>query len=230
MNNSNSGIKEGILKGLKRILFTDSNPVEVEAVIPPAAADHTRVQLPVTASPTVALPGGTGENQREMKLRIYQLLESLNQPGCDFFEVWNAAIEMGGANSTNIRAAYTSLKFADKTLSRDKLITTGEYYVNSLQKVLDTETIKRQQEKDKLLDHKEKEKNTLATEITQLEQQLAAIQQALADKTSQREGINQKYEPQVAAINEKIAGGKQSVNGVLVEMQQVMSIIQKEIN
>lgn len=226
MSNNKEGIKEGILKGLKKILFTSS---ETEEAAPTAPANIPAPAI-TSAAKTEFVAETSGNNVKEMKLRIYQLLESINKPGCDFFEVWNASVEMGGANSTNIKAAYTSLKYADKTLTKPKLLETGDFYISSLTKVLDAETIKRQQEKDKLLVQKEQEKTSLTTEINELEKQLVALQNKLAEKKTQSEGINQKYQPQIEAIDEKISNGHQSVNSVLNEMQQVVAIIQKEIN
>ena len=211
MANIKDGIGDGILRGLKKILFTNSGENE------PVPADIPA--KPVTASPAeyatnIAIDATAG-GVKDMKLRIYQLLESINKPGCDFFEVWNASVEMGGA---------------DKTLTKDKLLETGGFYIGSLTKVLDTETLKRQVEKDGLLARKEQEKTSLTTEISGLEKQIAELQTQLAQKKVQSEGINQKYEPQLAAIDTKITNGHQSVNSVINEMQQVVAIIQKEIN
>ncbi|MEO6733041.1 MAG: hypothetical protein ABIN01_17590 [Ferruginibacter sp.] len=227
MSNNKEGIGEGILKGLKKILFTDSGREEPMPTIAPAAAPAATI----TTDDRLTVPtDASGNNVKEMKLRVYQLLESINKPGCDFFEVWNASVEMGGANSGNIKAAYTSLKYADKTLTKDKLLETGDFYISSLTKVLDAETIKRQEEKDKLLVQKDQEKTSLTTEINELEKQIAALQKKLAEKKTQNEGINQKYQPQLEAIDAKISNGHQSVNSVINEMQQVVAIIQKEIN
>ena len=226
MSEPKEGIKSGILKGLKRILFTGTD--EAETTPPPAPEI---IPGPTTAEAKPALTtAAEGGNLKEMKLRVYQLLESINKPGCDFFEVWNAAVEMGGANTNNIKAAYTSLKYADKTLTKEKLLQTGDFYITSLTKVLDTETVKRQDEKDRLLVQKEEEKTSLAKEISDLEQQLVALQKKLAEKKAQSDGINQKYQPQLEEIDHKITNGHQSVNSVLNEMQQVVEIIQKEIN
>jgi hypothetical protein len=40
----------------------------------------------------------------------------MNKPGVDFFEVWNAAVEMGGANANNLKSAFTSLVLQIKHL------------------------------------------------------------------------------------------------------------------
>lgn len=227
MSNNKEGIREGILKGLKKILFTSSGAEELQIEAP----ETSTVSSPVsTAETNDSNPMPAGNNVKEMKLRTYQLLESINKPGVDFFEVWNAAIEMGGANSGNIKAAYTSLKYADKTLSKEKLQETGDFYISSLKKILETETVKRQDEKNKLLAQKEQEKASLTKEIIELEQQLIATQKKLADKKTQNDGINQKYQAPVEAIEQKITNGRDAVNNVLNEMQAVVTIIQKEIN
>ena len=230
MSNTTDGITDGLLRGLKRILFTTADKDDAAAAtVPAAVSDSATTRIPLSAM-TANNSVPAGENIKEMKLRIYQLLESMNKPGCDFFEVWNAAIEMGGANSNNIKAAYTSLRYADKTLTKEKLLQTSDFYIAGLKKVLDTETVKRQDEKDKLLKQKEQEKANLTTDISDLEQQLVALQNKLADKKLQSEGINEKYKLPVELIEEKISNGHQSVNSVLSEMQQVLAIIQKEIN
>jgi hypothetical protein len=226
MSNNTDGIKDGLLRGLKRILFTTTDS---EDVLPAAVSPAVTKAAPATALPVNSTLPAT-ENVKEMKLRIYQLLESLNKPGYDFFEVWNAAIEMGEANSSNIKAAFTSLRYVDKSLSKQKLLDTGNYYISSLKKVLDTETAKRQEEKDKLIQQKEQDKANLIAEISDIEQQIVALQNKLADKKLQSESVNEKYKLPVEIIEEKIGNGHLSVNSVLNEMQQVVAIIQKEIN
>ena len=226
MANNKDGIGEGILKGLKKILFTTEDGVPETPVAPATPAPAPSVATVLKPAPGQETDGST----KDMKLRIYQLLESINKPGCDFFEVWNASVEMGGANSNNIRAAYTSLKYVDKSLTKQKLLETGDYYITNLVKVLEAETAKRKEEKDKLLARKEQQKTSLSTEIADLERQLIALQNSLAEKRKESESINEKYQPLVSEIDHKITNGQQAVNSVVSEMQQVVSIIQKEIN
>ena len=225
MSNNKDGIGDGILKGLKKILFTSSPEEPQQPIAAPEPA------APIIADTKIGTPvNDAGGNLKDMKLRIYQLLESINKPGCDFFEVWNASIEMGGANSNNIKAAYTSLKYVDKSLNKNKLLETGEFYISSLVKVLDAEAAKRKEEKDKLLAQKEQQRTNLASEILDLERQIVALQNKLAEKKKDSDSINEKYEPLISAIDHKITNGQQAVDSVVNEMQQVVSIIQKEIN
>lgn len=225
MSNNKEGIGDGILKGLKKILFTNSPDDPEQSVAAPSPAS------PIIADTNTGTPANeAGGNVKDMKLRIYQLLESVNKPGCDFFEVWNASIEMGGANSNNIKAAFTSLKYVDKSLNKEKLLETGEFYISSLVKVLDAEATKRKEEKNKLLSQKEQQKTNLSAEITDLERQIITLQNKLAEKKKESDSINDKYQPLISEIDQKITNGQQAVNNVVSEMQQVVSIIQKEIN
>jgi hypothetical protein len=250
MSDQNEGFGSGILKGLKRVLFTDSesasNPESGMRNSQSAASGTGNAQStnpePGMRNPQSAATGAGSQHtphlelgmrnpqSESMKLKVYQLLESLNKPGVDFFEVWNAAVEMGGANAANLRAAFTSLKFADKSLSKERLLDTGNGYIASLQQVIRTEAQKRADEKAKLNQEKEQVRSSLSTEIRQIEEQIIALQQKLQAKQVERDQVDAKYDPRIQDIDQKIQSGQVSVNEVLAEMQEVMKIIQRDIN
>lgn len=223
MQENKTGIGGGILRGLKKIIFTgtDASPVQTER---PANIPPVQEQPKITVSNEPVTPSG------DMKLRVYQLLEKMNRPGCDFFEVWNAAVEMGGVNSNNIKAAYTSLRFADPTLNRAKLEESGNFYMTELRKILDSETVKRQEEKAKLEKDKDQLKSSLTNEINKLEQDIANLKEKLEAKKTERQNIDENFQPRLSGIEDKIREGGASVNIVLAEMQEVRQIIQQVIN
>jgi hypothetical protein len=229
MSDPKNGFGGGILKGLKNLLFKEE---ETGSQPPPPAAnpEPPKTTAPVTPVNPVAANADAAPTDKAMKMKVYQLLENMNKPGCDFFEVWNAATEMGGANSHNIKAAYTSLRFADNTLSKAKLVESGQYYHDNLKSVLQTETQKREQEKSNLLRQKEEARSSLSQTIAQLEQEIEKLQRQLQEKKTERDTLDEKYNPSIADIDAKIAMGSQSVNSVLAEMQDVLNIIQKDIN
>lgn len=230
MSESNENFGTGILKGLKKVLF-HSHHVEENNSSPQPLQPSDNHMKQTNPDLTVKEEGTLDAvDTREMKLRVYQLLENLNKPGIDFFEVWNAAVEMGGANSSNIKSAFTSLKYADKSLTKARLIESGQAYVKDLSAVIETESKKRAEEKNKLDREMEEVKSKLDAEIVSIEQQIYSLQQRLADKKSERENIHSKYDPRIADINKKIIAGRQSVNIVLAEMQQVLDIINKDLN
>jgi len=232
MSDNEGGIGNGILRGLKKILFTSDvvEPVKPQPQVQPSkGAVPASVPPPSSPGPVfnVAPPA---ESTQDMKLKVYQLLESMNKPGIDFFEVWNAATEMGGANAGNIKAAFTSLRYADTTLSKAKLLETGNFYKNGLRSTLDSETQKRQEEKTRLDKEKDQLKTSLVSEIAALEQQIAGLQEKLQVKKEESNTINQRYEPKLQDIDNRINAGQQSVNSVIADMEQVLNIIQQEIN
>jgi septal ring factor EnvC (AmiA/AmiB activator) len=166
----------------------------------------------------------------DMKRNVYALLESINRNGVDFFEVWNAAKEMGGANSANIRSAYTSLRFADKTLSKESLIRSGRDYVQALQRVIETESAKRLQEKNSLEKQREETRKRLDQEINRIEEEINALQRKLAGLQVERQGIDADFDPRIGMIESKIRSGRRAVDEVLADMQAVIGIMERDIN
>jgi hypothetical protein len=228
MSENTEGFGSGILRGLKNVLFTSGKEDEQAVPAPTAVPLTSPLNEPVSTVENEQFTGEAGI--RDIKLRVYQLLENMNKPGVDFFEVWNAAVEMGGANISNIKSAYTSLKFADKSLSKPKLLETGAAYMSGLKSVIETESHKRLEEKARLEKEKEQVRSGLVSEISSLEQQIAGLQERLAAKKTERETIEEKYEPKIKEIDFKINAGRQSVSIVMNEMQQVLDIINKELN
>ncbi len=83
MSENSEGFGSGILRGLKKVLFTSGT--EKEQVVPapttvPLKSPGNEPISPVDAGQFAGDPGG-----KDMKLRVYQLLENMNKPGVDFF-------------------------------------------------------------------------------------------------------------------------------------------------
>lgn len=227
MSDSSETFGSGILRGLKRVLFQPDPSGETPVVNEPRPQAPPGPALAGSSNAMVAVDEGSF---RDMKLRVYQLLENMNKPGVDFFEVWNAAIEMGGPNTANIRSAFTSLRFADKSLTKAKLLETGASYIAGLQQVIDSESQKRSEEKVSLEQERQRVGDSLDTEIVALEQQIETLQATLLRKKTERQSLDQNYAPRLAGIEDKINLGRTSVRSVLDEMQQVLDIINKDLN
>jgi hypothetical protein len=241
MDESKQGFGNGILKGLKRVLFTSvpeektnntypadpsSQAPEKPQVLNQKLAENREVIASFPADPTPE----TGNDVKEMKLKVYQLLEQMNKPGVDFFEVWNAAVEMGGANANNLKSAFTSLRFADKTLTKPRLIESGNGYIKELQNVFEHESKKRLQEKSGIAAEKEQVRNGLTKEIENIQLQITELQKKLNSQQQKLLSLNENYNPRLESIEQKINNGNDAVKSVIAEMQQVLQIINKEIN
>jgi hypothetical protein len=240
MGESNQGFGNGILKGLKRVLFTtapDENPNTTYPADPSSQTAHKPplpspkvADNPAAITPFPVAPSEMGSGAKDMKLKVYQLLEQINKPGVDFFEVWNAAVEMGGANANNLKSAFTSLRFADKSLSKSRLIESGNGYVKDLQSVFETESKKRQQEKASIAAEKEQVRTGLTSEIEGIQMQITELQKKMDIQQQKLLSLDENYNPRLHAIEQKINNGRDAVQSVLAEMQQVLQIINKEIN
>jgi hypothetical protein len=221
----------GLFGGLKKLLFKEgftdqaSEPVSGDSGAgQPVSVPHVNTDSVFSADKTVASGNAAG-----MKAKAYQLLESINQPGVDFLEVWNASEEAGGINPQTVKATFSALKYADKTLTKDKLLTTGEYYCTQLQKAIDSDLQKKATERQQLEDRKAAERKQLATDISAVEAQLKALQQSLGEKQAQLTTLDASYEPKLRDLDEKISAGKATIDAMIREMQQLISIAKKEL-
>lgn len=226
----------GILRSLKKLIFEDSPEPEAsgstEAPTPPVTPNKTAET--VTKNPQTNLTQNTSDlpatDVKQMKLKVLEILEKINQPGIDFFEVWNAAAEMGSVNAGTLKAAFTSLKYVDKTLDKEKLSRTGQNYATELKKVIDKETAAKQAEKQSIEQSQVKEKANLTAEVQQIEQSILELREKLSVKQKDLNEINSKYEPQLLDIDNKIAIGNTAVTEVVADIQNALNIIETNIN
>ncbi|MGE8301595.1 MAG: hypothetical protein ACN6OW_18585 [Sphingobacterium paramultivorum] len=245
---SNDDTKRGssILNSLKKLIFEDDQPQQTPPVQAPptpstnAAPERLHVP-PAYSSPTAQAPTGKTPppipitandgttDLKEMKLKVYAILEKLNEQGVDFFEVWNAAAAMGKVEENTLKAAYTSLKFVDSSLNKDKLVATGTNYANKLKETIAKESEQKQAEKKKTEQDRTMEIANLNTEIKTITENIAKLQDDLQKKQVALEQINEKYEPRIKDIEQKINIGNAAVDEVVTEINTALQMINQSI-
>ncbi|MBB1647598.1 hypothetical protein [Sphingobacterium sp. UME9] len=245
---SNDDTKRGssILNSLKKLIFEDDQPQQTPPVQAPptpstnAAPERPHVP-PAYSSPTAQAPTGKTPppipitandgttDLKEMKLKVYAILEKLNEQGVDFFEVWNAAAAMGKVEENTLKAAYTSLKFVDSSLTKDKLVATGTNYANKLKETIAKESEQKQAEKKKTEQDRTMEIANLNTEIKTITENIAKLQDDLQKKQVALEQINEKYEPRIKDIEQKINIGNAAVDEVVTEINIALRMINQSI-
>jgi hypothetical protein len=218
----------GLFGGLKRLLFKDDF-VEV-----PPKEPTTPAAIPTGGGDSTAFGTNTpnepmGETDSSMKAKAYQLLESINQPGVDFLEVWNASEEAGGINSQTVKTTFNALKYADKTLTKAKLLSTGEYYCAQLQKAIENDLQKKAAQREQLNQQKATERRDLADSITTVEKQISTLQQSLREKQAQLAALDATYEPRLRELDEKMTTGKATIDAMIKQMQSLIAIAQSEL-
>ncbi|MDR6782968.1 vacuolar-type H+-ATPase subunit I/STV1 [Pedobacter africanus] len=226
----------GILRSLKKLIFVDSNETTDPELKPGVTTPvpETKSKENVTTATQTDLTQNTAElpatDLKQMKIKVLEILEQMNQPGIDFFEVWNAAAEMGSVDAGSIKAAFTSLKYVDKTLDKNKLIRSAQYYSTELKQVIDKETEQKQQQKQNIEKNLVAEKANLSDEIQLLEKNIAELQLKLSTKQKDLKEINVRYTPQLQDIDHKIAIGNTAVTEVINDIKNALSIIESNIN
>jgi len=241
---SNDDTKRGssILNSLKKLIFEDDQPQQAsqEQRSPSPALKPERPHVPPTdpspsaatgkTPPPIPITANDGTTDlKEMKLKVYAILEKLNEQGVDFFEVWNAAAAMGKVEENTLKAAYTSLKFVDSSLSKDKLIATGTNYANKLKETIAKESEQKQAEKKKTEQDRTIEIANLNSEIKTITENIAKLQDDLQKKQLALGQINEKYEPKIKDIEQKINIGNAAVDEVVAEINTALHMINQSI-
>ena len=102
--------KGGFFSGLKKMIFK-----EEDVPLPPQQPEPApaKVANPVVVESRPVNPVNTSQASVEVRedaaKKAYQLIESINQPGVDFLEVWNAVEENGGAQSASFKRGFYKL-------------------------------------------------------------------------------------------------------------------------
>ncbi len=229
----------GLLSGLKKMVFTEEY---IDSTTQPVVSNNNS-DKPANTSFTpipnekVAVSTSQPSNigivttnvaSNEMVDKIHSLLESMNKPGVDFFELWNAAEAMGGANTTNLQNAFTTLKVLG--LDKQTVLTTGQNYVAELQEKLGADINRKTAEKDSLNNKLSTEKLNLQNNKKQLEQSIAEMQTKLSETNNQLNAIDNNYQTELSSIDAKIKVGTNALNTVVNQINTVLQTVQTSIN
>jgi hypothetical protein len=243
MGNEKAGGFGNILNKLKGAIFTQEY-MDSQEVSSPAKPDDNKTKVvgnaesssagTVSAKTTVVPPIATSNvpaaSQEEMINKIHGLLENMNKPGIDFFELWNAAEAMGSINAQNVSNAYVALKIASgNTLNKEVILQSGQYYSDNLKTLLENDIKGKIAERDSLTSQKSLTKNTLGQEITDLNNKIAEMQKQLQEKNTRLANIEQEFDPKAKEIEQKIAIGQASVQTVTNEINQVLDLVKTNI-
>lgn len=218
----------GIFSGLKKMVFT-------EDYLDSANTDKENKQTAAPASSKTSAPvannGGiitTNIASDDMVQKIYSLFETMNKPGIDFFELWNAAEAMGGVTVNNLQNAFTTLKVLG--LDKDTVLNTGEAYCTELQNRLNADIQKKKDEKDNIALALQNEKKQLERDKQDFENKIQLLSSQLTETTTKLNQLDSKYSPQIQGIETKIQSGVNALNVVVSEIKSVLITVKSNIN
>lgn len=222
--------KGGFFSGLKKMIFKEEDvPLPLEQ--PESATVKTSNPEIAEPKPVITLDANPApvEAREDTARKAYQLIESINQPGVDFFEVWNAVEESGGAQAATLKQAFNTLKFADKTLTKEKLLRSGNYYKSELQKALDGDIQKKNGEKAAIANKIKESQETLTAEVHSLEEQILRLKKTIAEKQAELSNLQAHWQPKMEDIEKKIQTGKHAIEGVIGKMQTLLNLAEREL-
>jgi hypothetical protein len=216
----------GLFGSLKKMVFTEDY---LEAAQPSAAINT----IPTTPPKTEFVKANSGivtSNiaSDEMVNKIYSLFESINKPGIDFFELWNAAEAMGGTTAINLQNAFTSFKVLG--LDKNTVLQSGENYIAELQSKLGQDIQQKENQKQALIANGQSEKKALQNKKQELEEQLAQISNQLAATNKELNVIDTNQQVEIQKLETKIVMGKNALNTVVNEISGVMQTIKTSVN
>lgn len=217
----------GLFGGLKKLLFKEVEAAESHAQ--PAPQPQPAQSREQSSAPTFSPASSNAAPDASLRDRAYQMLESINQPGVDFLEVWNAAEDNGGANPASVKAAFNALKYADRSLTKEKVLATGRHYCAELQRVFDADAQRKAAEKERLVAEQRGRQESLTAQVAAEEAQLAALQKSLVQKREELARMSADYDPRLQDIDRKIDAGRATITSLTDEMNAVLRIVEAEL-
>jgi hypothetical protein len=153
---------------------------------------------------------------------VYQNgFDSLNQAGYDFYEFYQAIVQGGIDNPQLYPMAFTMANAMDKTLTKDKLVQSADFYLNEINKVYSDYVAKGNTKKEELTIQKNNENQALVNELSMMEQQMEALKTQIQDRQNKLNAIDTKYGPMISEIDSKILANETAKTQITNSIQQV---------
>jgi hypothetical protein len=201
---------------------TQEKPVENTQTKFPTNTNNT---FPTYTAPTTPVQFNSSQVPQEYLAKAIEVyksgFDSLNQNGYDFYEFYQA-ITQGGVNNPQIYPmAFTMANAMDKSVTKDKLIQTADFYLSEINKVYNDYVAKGNGKKQDLITQKNNENQALVTELSMMEQQLEALKTQIQDRQNKLNAIGGKYEPMISDVDNKLSANEMAKNQIVQSIEQV---------
>lgn len=230
--------------GLKSLFFTDAESkeekvdkvtqVEPETTFPNKfpVSESLKTQTYFPTSTTTSAPFDVPDNAHLDKVvEMYEKgFESLNQNGYDFYEYFQAITSSGGADNPQMyQMAMTMGVAMDKTMTKTKLVSQADFYINEINKVYSHYVSSGNAKKQELVTQKNFENQNLSSELSNLREQLEALTNQIKSKENQLSLIDNKYQPTINEIDSKLRANETAKNKILSAITKVKDGINNNI-
>ena len=227
--------------GLKSLFFVDNdaNKTKSESAEPVSAPVNKFPTSNDDSNGTMSFPSTTNmpvfgqpDNQHLDKIvEMYQNgFDSLNQPGYDFYEFFQAIINSGGIDNPQMYLMAMSMGSAmDKTNTKTKLLTQADFYLNEINKVYNQNVSAGSSKKQELVTQKDNENQSLNSDLSNLKAQLEAINNQIRTKQGQLSLIDNKYQPLISDIDAKLNANETAKTTLINNITKVKEGINNNI-
>lgn len=179
--------------------------------------------------PTMSVPLECAPHMEKIMKLYEDGFASLNKPGVEFYEFFEAIVEAGMNDPAAYKMALKILSKNEKTMTKDSLIGQSQYYIDELTKVhagYKTDGIKM---KNELMGNKESEGNKLKIDIKTIQDQIESMKNQLTGKQAQLSQIDAKYQPKIGDLDCKMMANDEAKNRILGTINNVVNGIRTNL-
>lgn len=179
---------------------------------------------------TPAQTGQVSQEHFEKFVEVYEKkFSDLNQDGYDFFEFFQSIIHGDVENPQTYKMAFGMGSAMDKSISKEKLLSQSEFYIEELNNVYNKYVSEGTAKKKDLTNQKQSEAQNLTNEVNSLKEQFEAIKFQIQDKEKKLSLIDGKYEPQIVEVDKKLLANDCAKNKILTTIEKVKEGIQNNL-
>lgn len=209
---------------LKDLLFISSDESKKENKKFP---DSGR-EFPVTVQSDTPAP--SCDPYIEEVVGIYEKgFNALNMSGYDFYEFYKSVMSSGDESPLVYKMAFNMGKSMDNSLSKDKILTQSDYYLNEIEKVFSQYEKDGNKKMSDLLESKSNDKVQLDRDISSIESQISDLKSKLETKKSERNGIEIRWSSEISTMECKILANKTAKNNLTSSITKVISGIKSNL-
>lgn len=221
------------MKSFKNLFIKDENDGQ-EQVQTPVEKHGFPVGGPSDV-PQPKKPAASSSPFLDEIIEVYQKgLESINMPGYDFFDFYNAIQAAGSHNDAVYKMAFQMGKTMDAGITSQKLISDAEYYISKINEVyrsyseqgrakLDSLDAQLKTDKDKLA----MEASHVESEINRLKQQIVALEKKLSETRAGLGKVDHDYTPKKDSIQQRLVANDEAMQMCVQKLNSVKEGILK---
>lgn len=224
-------------KSLRSLIFEDDAPEEKKqekytSKFPDAGTSFPSSTATMEApapTATSSVPLECAPHMDAIMKRYEDGFASLNRPGIEFYEYFEAVMEAGVNDPAAYKMALKMLSKMEKTMTKDSLAIQSQFYIDELNKVHAGFSSQGVTTKTELMAAKDSEGLKLKNDIQLLKDQMESLKNQLGAKEIQLSQIDGRYQPRINELECKIMANDTAKNRILGSINAVVAGIKANL-